>query len=477
MKRRFLSFIFIYPLLLSCGEKGIEPSIGIKSSSLILSNTSEFKESVASKATGEQKFLVIPCVFRGEREFTDSDLKRIERAFFASDLSEESDEYYYSLSEYYRKSSLGKLSISGEITEVMHLPYTVKEVENDGNYFPGVPASYFLEHASDELLEEYDVDKDGYVDNAVLLYSSPTSSRDGHFWAWVHTFATDPDLSRPSLAHHMWVGLDAFSSEQYSIDAHTIIHESGHLFGLRDYYPSDNYYLALGGHSMMDYNISDHDPYSKMLLEWGDPIYYDFEGYKEITIDLPKFEGSNKALLYKRNWNHTVMDEYLLFEYYTPDDLNERDAKSKYENRPLGFNIAGIKIYHVDSRIAECLYDESSNKLLFSSYVSEIPDEAKEGTYYVIGASNSEQDSRTDASRNGRYKQIALIENKPYNKLQVGASADDDSLFKAGDSFLSSSSAYLLNGSWNDGSPINISFKVNSLAESYANITLTYLGD
>ncbi len=477
MKRRYLFFITLLSLLSSCGGKGKEPSSGLLPSSLTLSRTTEWKESDACEAKGEQKMLVIPCVFKGEREFSDEDLYRIERAFFAPNLSEESDSYYYSLAEFYFKSSYGELSISGEVTPIIHLPYTVEEVEQDGNYFPGVPAYSFMEEADDELLRSYDYDKDGYLDNAVLLYSSPTSSRSGSFWAWVANFATEPNLARPSLNHHMWVGLDSFSNDLYSIDAHSLIHEAGHLFGLRDYYPSDNYYLPLGGHSMMDYNISDHDPYSKMLLGWIDPIYYDFEEYDEITIDLPKFEKSGKVLLYKKSWNHSVMDEYLLFEYYSPDSLNERDANKQYENRPLGFSKCGIKIYHVDSRIARCYIAEDSSTLLFSSYVSSIPEEAEDGVIYRIGASSNENDSYTDASRKGRYKQVSLIENKEFNKLQNGASADDDSLFYEGDSFLSSSSPYLLNGCWNDKSPISISLEVNSLGDDSANITLSYLGE
>ena len=476
-KRNCLKYLTFLNLLCSCGGGSIALSAGLIDSSLTLGNTTEFKESVACSATGDQKILVIPCHFKGEREFSSSDLAKIQRTFFEEDLSSKSSKNYYSLKEFYQKSSDGLLSFSGEVTDVVEVPYTVEEVSNDGNYFPGVPASEFLKTASDELLQSYDLNKDGYVDNCVFVYSSPTSERTGNFWAWVHTFATEANLTRPSLAHHMWVGIDNFSDSNYDIDAHTIIHESGHLLGLRDYYPSDNYYLALGGHSMMDYNISDHDPYSKMLLGWSDPLYYDFNGYSSVTVDLPKFEGTNKTLLLKANWNHTVMDEYLLLEYYTPDGLNELDAKTKYGTRPLGFTDSGIKIYHVDSRIAKCIYDSTSSSLSFDSYVTEIPETYDSNTYYVIGAENSTEGSRTDATRQGRYKQIALVENKEFNKLKSGATADNDSLFKKGDVFDSSNSVYLLNGQWNDKTDVNFKVEVDDLTSAYARLTITYLGE
>lgn len=474
--RRKIILLGLWPLLLSCGASSPKPSNGLVASSLLLENTSEFKESVACSALGEQKILVIPCHFKQEREFSDGDLEKISRAFFDASLSSSGN--YYSLAEFYSKSSGGKLSFSGEVTPVLEVPYTVEEVEKDGNYFPGVPASTFLSSGvSDEFLQSYDLNQDGYVDNAVFVYSSPSSSRSGHFWAWVHTFATESNLSRPNFAHHMWVGIDNFTDASYSIDAHTIIHETGHLLGLRDYYPSDNYYLALGGHSMMDYNISDHDPYSKMLLGWADPIYYDFKDYQEVTVEIPAFENGNHFLLFKPGWNHSVMDEYLLFEYYTPDGLNKLDADTKYSNRPQGFTESGIKIYHVDSRIAKCSYDAASSSLSFDSYVNEIPDEHPADTYYLIGASNSYEDSRTDASRQGRYKQIALIENKEFNRLQVGESADNDSLFQKGDVFSSEDSAYLLNGSWNDKTKVSLTMEVLSMDESKATLKLTYQGE
>ena len=456
----------------SAASSEIKPSAGLIESSLTLGNTSEFKESISSKGKGEQKILVIPCHFKGEREFASDDVERIRRAFFDPDLSSSGN--YYSLTEFYSASSQGQLNFSGEVTSILEVPYTVKEVEDDGNYFPGVPASVFLSSdVSDDFLASYDLNKDGYIDNAVFVYSTPTSSRSGNFWAWVNTFSSTPNLSRPSFARHMWVGIDNFSEEHYAIDAHTIIHEAGHLLGLRDYYPSDNYNLALGGHSMMDYNISDHDPYSKMLLGWLDPLYYDFSSYNEVTIELPSFQKDNSCLLFKPNWNHSVMDEYLLFEYYTPTGLNELDAATQYANRPLGFNESGIKIYHVDSRIAKCKVDSTGNALAFQEYVNEIPEDVDSSTYYVIGASNSTADSRTDSSRQGRYKQIALVENKQFNKLQSGSPADNDSLFQIGDAFDSSDSAYLLKGAWNDNTKIGLKMEVLAMDINKATIKLT----
>ena len=478
MKKRFIFLGLICSIIASCDGANINPSEGLLNDNLTLSNTTEYKEAKSTSAIGNKKFLVIPFEFEGERQFQESDLEKIRKAFFEPNLSTYGNAYY-SLTEYYEKSSLGKVHISGDVAPVLKVPHTVDELTKDGNYFPGVPAYEYLNNAgvSDEYLSSFDQDKDGYVDAVVFVYSSQTSERSGNFWAWVSTFNAEANIARPQFARHMWVGLDFFSTSSYEIDAHTIIHETGHLFGLRDYYPSDNYNVALGGHSMMDYNISDHDPYSKMLLSWLDPIYYDFKNYKKVTLNLKTFEENNQVLLLNNFWNHSVMDEYLLIEYYTPTGLNELDAKNKYDNRPIGFSKNGIKIYHVDSRIAKCHYDKAQYAVKFDEYVNEIPESYDSDIYYLIGASNNNEDSRTDASRQGRYKQVALIENKQYNKLQAGENADDDSLFYEGDVFDSSTSPYLLNGNWNNGTSINFTISVDKLTSEYATLTISYKGE
>ena len=53
-------------------------------------------------------------------------------------------------------------------------------------------------------------------------------------------------------------------------DARTYIHETGHMLGLIDYY-SDNSSAPAGMVDMMDFNIGDHNAYSKFSLGWVNP--------------------------------------------------------------------------------------------------------------------------------------------------------------------------------------------------------------
>ena len=52
------------------------------------------------------------------------------------------------------------------------------------------------------------------------------------------------------------------------LDSHVLIHETGHMLGLNDYYNTygDSTYSPLGGLDMMDGDFGDNNPYSKILL-------------------------------------------------------------------------------------------------------------------------------------------------------------------------------------------------------------------
>ena len=200
MKKKFIFLGLICSVIASCDGANIKPSAGLLNNNLILSNTTEYKEAKSTSAIGNKKLLVIPFEFEGEREFQESDLEKIRKAFFEPNLSTYGNAYY-SLTEYYEKSSLGKVHISGDVAPILKVPHTVDELTKDGNYFPGVPAYEYLNNAgiSDEYLSSFDQDKDGYVDAVVFVYSSQTSERSGNFWAWVSTFDAEQTLQGLNL--------------------------------------------------------------------------------------------------------------------------------------------------------------------------------------------------------------------------------------------------------------------------------------
>jgi hypothetical protein len=161
---------------------------------------------------------------------------------------------------------------------------------------------------------------------------------------------------------------------------------------------------------MMDYNIIDHNGYSKFALGWTNP--YIVTGDADITLS--PASSSGQSILLSAAWNGSPFDEYLLLELYTPDGLNEKDSTAAYPgNGRRGFTIPGIRMYHVDSR----LFDARTK-----TYVDDL---SVDGAY--VGASNSaswayitEYASKfkllhvVDAEKNTRYlsSQLATATNK-----------------------------------------------------------------
>lgn len=68
------------------------------------------------------------------------------------------------------------------------------------------------------------------------------------------------------------------------------------------------------------------------------------------------------------------------------------------------------------------------------------------------------------------------MENKEYNFLQSGQTADDDSLFYEGDVFDSNQSAFLTNGLFNNQEKIGFQITIEQLAKDYATLTISYDG-
>lgn len=322
------------------------------------------------KSLGEQKVLVIPVGFADTTQFTAKEIKTIQSAYFGK--SEETG--FESLASYYYKSSYGKMTITGEVTPEYRVLETCESFASTNNDPEKIIAGALAQIAKDGKidLKNYDGDSDGYIDAIELSYKTTQPLRDGTnpeakpLW-WNFTSKTDsqPNKDVPAGCRYFWSVYSYIATGYYEtdIDAHTIIHETGHMLGLNDYYSYDYASSPAGRVDMMDNNVGDHNAYSKMMLGWTTPKYLD-GSLTDLTITLDSFEDSGDCLIFRDYkddpWNKTPYDEYVLLQYYTPTNLAKADSNGYGEYSQYGPSItghggtyekAGLQAFHVDNRL------------------------------------------------------------------------------------------------------------------------------
>jgi M6 family metalloprotease-like protein len=316
--------------------------------------------------------------------------------------------YWESVASYYRKSSMGKLNFNFEIAPTFACGKSSQEV-NDLNTSSN--ASYYtacdmVEAAianykktnGDASTQKFDNDKDGYIDGLWVVYSAPDyghSSTIGKysnkdiFWAFCTDKTTNTaNLSSPTLHSFGWASQDFMNEGVVApkVDAHTFIHETGHLLSLTDYYSYDISSATSsgceGGLAMMDLNIGDQDSFSKMALGWANPYVVT----DDCIVTINPNESSGDCVLLADNWNGTVFDEYMLFDLQTPTGLNAQDSTASYSSRPLYFNKPGVRAFHVDARIGKLKY----------FYAGEESDVTNDGLYWTPAATTNDDYYLTD---------------------------------------------------------------------------------
>ena len=432
---------------------------------------------------GTQKMLVVPVMFEDDSEekllwpsrkiFNDLDI-----AFNGSS----EDTGWESINSYYYKSSYGKLNIESDVyNDWIVLDKTFREISNLSVDTYLDPTWYVVDYVVEELknqnidLTEYDNNKDGFIDGIWLIYgrnnyanmSFPSNDEKNILWAytfWEHY--NEASLANPKANVYCWGSYDFMygsSNTPLKIDAHTYIHETGHMLGLDDYYDYDDVSNPSGCLDMMDYNIGDHNAYTKYLLGWVEPKVYDFTS-KNYTLD--PFESSGDCIIIpsSKERNVSVLEEYLIIEFYTPTGLNYLDSKYSYLNKyPKMFTNNGIKIYHIDSRIGQLIYvngDWVFDKYAYNFTLSDLYSQTKLNSYFSIFASNT-----PSYSYNERYNLLTLISSSNRIGYEYKNSyAQNRDLFKVGSRFKTFK--------FNDGNEVELNLTVNEIDEVRAKISI-----
>lgn len=312
-----------------------------------------------------------------------------------------------------------------------------------------------------DFLQYFDSNHDGAFDLIEVVYSAPFYATDAGnavydkpinndiFWAYCGGNSTGTEnVERPTISKYAFFSYYTFVeggyfdeakqthrnwtcqevSEGVPMDAHTLIHETGHGLGLKDYY--DTSYSGknpCGSVDMMDHNVGDHCAYSKSLYGWVNPTVV--TGPTEVTIKSFTETGDCIMVPYRgfykdhEQYGNSFYTEYLMLELYTPTGLNEADSKHNYAgNYPLCPSIPGVKIYHVDSRLGTFQYNGGWQ---FIDYTEKI---VGTGDYGKV-------DTATTNTETERVDESWLLQFLPRSSETIISMVNNDNLFQAGDGF------------------------------------------
>lgn len=343
--------------------------------------------------------LCVPVEFDGY-EFSDSVIEDLNTLFNGS--AEETG-YWESVSSFYQKSSFGNFQFNVTITDIYKVKKTPEayattsdQTTITNSLVRSVVNSF---KSAYDNYSSFDYDNNNYIDGIYLIYSCPDYSEaqkdensyyykssetvDGEntkfnnlYWAYTGWYTSTAGFSstdkKPNA--YVWASYDfmykAVSSPK--VDAHTYIHETGHLLGLSDYYNyvpaadeakygSFAHHLPCGGLQMMDHNIGDFDAWTKYSLGWSKAyVVYKDKGFPQ-TIEIRDSSSTGDLLLIPASsgkYSGNAFGEYIALELYTPNGLNELDSKKTtlsgrgyLGSYPTMYDISGIRMSHIDSRL------------------------------------------------------------------------------------------------------------------------------
>ena len=447
-------------------------------------------------STGKSKILVVPVDFTDYRAANKLGSEEESQANIYTTFFGESEETgWESVSSYYEKTSYGSLIIEGSVTPWFHSSYSTTsfaslsyngEYGYDDYYDPTWSllndVTEWAKNTLDIDLSEYDTDNDGLIDGVWMVYACDVEYNDNYDLYWAYTYWNYDNYDELYYSgtglypfNYCWASYHFMFEGNYGLpDAHTYIHETGHMLGLDDYYDVEGTEGVCGGVDMMDNNIGDHGAYSKYLLNWTAPYVIDGT-QNSVTINLKPFESSGEFILLGNGFNDSAFDEYITIEYYTPTGLNEKD-KNGYADGLNTYTQAGVKINHIDARIICDHYNEEQTEITSSEYVSSFSDE---NAGYMIGQSNSPYYSYDlDGYNYCDFRLNHLIEADNDYTFNTESYYDkygtSDVLFNTGDTFsLSNYSDFFVNGTTlNNGKTLSYTVTIGDVNPD-GSITIT----
>lgn len=377
-----------YPVTISYTEEGItktttyeisvvdNPTYEAKSLSYTVEDLySNNKYGWYNPNEGDIKGLVIPIYFTDTPKYIEElkkDVPDITKEKILTDLNtsffgEGLDDGWNSVASYYEQVSNGKVHLTGNVSGWFEPALASSDIkdEDDINELVGDAVNWYFENHPEEDMKTYDSDNNGVFDYLNIIYGRPDYKEGVDdesmyiYWGKISSksgaiFPVAP--GNPVVKFHMWASFtDLYSNiGNTPVDAHVYTHETGHTFGLEDYYDynDDNDYRSIAGGTMMFHNTHQQDPFSTLSLGWSKVIVPE----TSCTIELDDYQSSHTSILLSAHPESvdSPFDEYILVELYAPNGVNEFDTANHWRGYySSGAKEPGIRLWHVDARLAE----------------------------------------------------------------------------------------------------------------------------
>ena len=475
----------------------------------------------STPSIGNAHLLVIPVWFTDSYNYINTakrdDIRNdIEKAYFGSNSDGKMG--LGSVKSYYEEESHGALTLTGTVSDWYDCGYQLSRFARDDDVSKTTDLvqkaiKWYFDHNTSENKTDYDCDKDGFLDGIMLIYAGPDYQTLGkehsddykNLWAycyWIQTIKADK--ANPSPNAFFWASYDFMYDKETAksktgyiyhngdtryadVDAHTFIHEMGHMFGLEDYYDYSSFnYIPAGGFSMQDHNVGGHDPFSSFALGWGKA----YVPNETTTINLKPFATSGEMIILTPEWNsfNSPFDEYLILEYYTPTGLNKFDTDYLYMNKTnslAGTKSVGIRLWHVDARLVCPTGYDSFNQTYTFRNAQPTTNPTQVSTYGVtMMMSNTFDDGNVSTSYLSpmgnsyyNYNLLQLIRNSTSETYKSQANLTSANLFGYGAIFRMDAykKQFVNSNKLNSGKSLGYSFEVKGLMEDYASISITKL--
>ena len=223
---------------------------------------------------------------------------------------------YESLSEYYKRSSFGKLNIQGNTLGW----YTAPQNRSSIDQTPAGRQNLIkqaLNHynAQGHDFSQYDNNHDGAIDYLVVIWAGERGSWASFWWGYQTTYG-----DKSFKVDGKTLGVYSWQWEAYNpgtaFSPKVVIHETGHALGLPDLYDLDYSKGPTGGAGGMDImalNWGDHNAYSKWLLNWTSPRIINSANNETITLNPVSGDAdSNSVIVFPGATNNPNKEMFMI---------------------------------------------------------------------------------------------------------------------------------------------------------------------